>query len=455
MARRWIGTPFGKQGPQASGWYGTTTGDPIELAMLGDSSAVGLGADDPRDTPGAVIATNLSAITDRPVRLTVVAVVGAESPHLDEQVDRLLETTPNPDVAVVMIGANDVTHRIKPAVAVRALSDAVRRLRGLGAEIVVGTCPDLGTIEPIAQPLRYVARRWSRELAAAQTIGVVEAGGWTVSLADLIGEEFSARPRELFSTDRFHPSATGYARVAAVLLPSVCAVLGAWPEGVPEGRPAGRFGGGTDDVAHAAAKAASSAGTEVSGTAVDGATRGPRGRWARLLRRPSLPALPNLGGLPGLQLPTLANLPKPEFPTVPGLGYLAGRLRGARDADARVDRTTDGASASGHGTSRNGTTGHSTSRNGTTGHGTSDHGASESGHGTSDHGASTSRNGRTGHSTFDHGTFDHGTFDHGTFDHGTFDHGTSTSGATAGAVRAGGGPYRPDLGSRCDPAVDG
>jgi lysophospholipase L1-like esterase len=326
MARRWIGTPFGKQGPQASGWYGTGTGQPIEMAMLGDSSAVGLGVDDPRETPGAVIAGGLAAITGRPVRLTVVAVVGAESRHLSDQVGCLIETVPQPDVAVVMVGANDVTHRIKPVAAVRALSEAVRRLRELGAEVVVGTCPDLGTIDPIAQPLRYVARRWSRELAAAQTIGVIEAGGRTVSLADLIGEEFAARPRELFSADRFHPSAAGYARAAAVLLPSVCAALGAWPEDVPEGRPAGRYGAGTDDVAHAAAKAAARAGTEVSGTAVNGAARGPRGRWAKLLRRPSLPNLP----LPNLPLPNLPGL------AIPGLGLLAGRswLNGTPNGDA-------------------------------------------------------------------------------------------------------------------------
>lgn len=333
MARRWIGTPFGKQGPDGSGWYGRGAGPAIELAVLGDSSAVGLGVTDPQETPGAVIAAGLAAITGRPVRLRVAAVVGAESRHLDAQVDRLLEDMQCPDLAVIMVGANDVTHRTKPEVAVRALGEAVRRLRDLGAEVVVGTCPDLGTIEPIAQPLRYLTRRWSRELAAAQTIGVVEAGGRSVSLADLIGEEFAARRRELFSADRFHPSAAGYARAAAVLLPSVCAALGVWPEGLPESGPDLRRGEGKADVAQAAVRAASSAGTEVSGTDVNGATRGPRGRWALLRRRP---AMPNLAGL--ANLPNLANLP--GLPAIPGLAQLGSRLRGGStngDAAGRSD----------------------------------------------------------------------------------------------------------------------
>ncbi len=284
MARRGIGAPYGRQGPQPERRYGSGLGTPIELAVLGDSTSVGLGVEDPAHAPGAVIAAGLAALSGRPVQLTVVGVVGSESGHLDGQIDRLVEQVAAPDVAVIMVGANDVTHRLKPAVSVRALDGAVRRLRALGTEVVVGTCPDLGTIEPIGQPLRLLARHWSRQLAAAQTIVVVEAGGRSVSLADLLGPEFAARPREMFSADRFHPSSAGYARAAAVLLPSVCAALGLLPDGV-EQRPDLRRGEGVDDVAHAAARAAAAPGTEVSGTDVGGATRGPRGRWAVLLRR--------------------------------------------------------------------------------------------------------------------------------------------------------------------------
>ncbi|KOG77371.1 GDSL family lipase, partial [Streptomyces varsoviensis] len=118
----------------------------------------------------------------RPVTLRNVAVPGAQSDDLERQTTRLLaDPGPAPDVCVIMIGANDVTHRMPPARSVRLLSETVRRLREAGCEVVVGTCPDLGTIEPVYQPLRWVARRLSRQLAAAPTIGVVEQGGRTVS----------------------------------------------------------------------------------------------------------------------------------------------------------------------------------------------------------------------------------------------------------------------------------
>jgi hypothetical protein len=185
-------------------------------------------------------------------------------------------------VAVIMIGANDVTSRARPADSVRNLAEAVRALVAAGCKVVVGTCPDLGTIRPIRQPLRLLARRWSRQLAAAQTIAVVAEGGRTVSLGSVLGPTF-ATDRDLFSSDEFHPSAAGYASAAAVLLPSVADAVGVWPASADRGLRMRRDT--VRPVAQAAAKAAGRTGTEVQATEVRGAEAGPRGPWARLRRR--------------------------------------------------------------------------------------------------------------------------------------------------------------------------
>jgi len=288
LARRVVGQPFDGS-PDDNAVYGAGLGEPVQLVVLGDSSAAGMGADSAHQTVGAIVANGVSAFMGRPVRLTNVAVVGAESSGLEVQLANALEEVPHPDIALVMIGANDVTHRIDKAVAVRHLEETVRSLRAAGAEVVVGTCPDLGTIEPVAQPLRLLARRWSRDLAAAQTVAVVEAGGRTVSLGDLLGPEFAERPHELFSADRFHPSPAGYARAAAALLPSVCAALGLWGAADDHRVPDARRGEGVSPVAVAAVQAVRDPGTEVSATAVEGESRGPRGRWAVLLRRRRTP----------------------------------------------------------------------------------------------------------------------------------------------------------------------
>ncbi len=267
--------------PDCSGDYGTQyPGEPVRLALLGDSSAAGMGADLPRQTPGALLATGLADTLHRPVRLTCLAVVGALSSDLYPQLNEAREL--NPDLAVVLIGGNDVTHVVRPPVAVRHLATVVTRLRESGAEVVVGTCPDLGTIRPIQQPLRWIARRWSREMAAAQTIATVQAGGRTVSLGDLLGPDFLASPEEMFSADRFHPSPAGYMKAAAALLPTVASVLGSPDELSPERRPVQV--GMTRSLSRAAAAAAERAGTEVSvTTGAPGSSR--PGRWAQLRRR--------------------------------------------------------------------------------------------------------------------------------------------------------------------------
>jgi lysophospholipase L1-like esterase len=286
-ARRKVEARTAKEDPPSgNGLYGRRRGTPIVLAVLGDSSAVGLGVERAAETPGVLIAAALAELAERPVRLVRLAVSGAESRDLEAQVDQAL--TERPDVVTIMIGVNDVTTRTRPEVAVRHLTEAVRRLRDAGCEVVVGTCPDLGTIRPIAQPLRTLARRWSRQLAAAQTVAVVEAGGRTVSLGSLLGPSF-ATDRSLFSSDEFHPSAAGYAQAAAVMLPSVADSLGVWPAGADRGRLPRRDT--VRPVAQAAARAANRPGTEVQGAQVAGSQTGPRGPWA-LLRRRRPPEMP-------------------------------------------------------------------------------------------------------------------------------------------------------------------
>ncbi|MFI7385940.1 SGNH/GDSL hydrolase family protein [Streptomyces sp. NPDC049813] len=259
--------------------YGATGAEPVRFAMLGDSTAAGQGVHRARQTPGALLASGLAAVAERAVQFRNVALPGAMSDDLDRQVALVLADPGwRPDVCVIMIGANDVTHRIPATKSVRHLSAAVRRLRTAGAEVVVGTCPDLGSVEPVQQPLRWLARRASRQLAAAQTIGTVEQGGRTVSLGDLLGPEFSANPRELFGPDNYHPSAEGYQTAAMAVLPTLCAALGVWPD---EERPDVSRAEGFLPVARAAAKAVEEGGTEVTAAM----PTGPRGPWALMKRR--------------------------------------------------------------------------------------------------------------------------------------------------------------------------
>jgi lysophospholipase L1-like esterase len=281
LARRIIGeakdTP-----PDASGWYGRgRPGPAIRIALLGDSSAAGYGVERVEETPGAVLAAGVARHAGRRVYLKEFCVVGARSSDLKVQVDRALLI--EPEVAVILIGGNDVVGTVLPKQSVRYLSEAVRRLTAAGAKVVVGTCPDLGTIQPIAPPLRQVARQWSRRLAAAQTIATVETGGRSVSLGDVLGPEFAADPAVLFGPDQFHPSAAGYRALANVLLPSVLAALDEAP--AEEITLEAYRGERVLPISRAATQAVKQPGTELDGTEVAGRRAGVRGLWVELRHR--------------------------------------------------------------------------------------------------------------------------------------------------------------------------
>lgn len=227
VARARIGKPLGEDAiPADKVWKRKSyDGAPLHLLLLGDSIAAGLGAERPKDTLGARIARGLAGELHRPVALRTAAVVGSESSALAGQLDAL-PAGYRAAVAVIVVGGNDVTHRVPTATAAGQLEEAVVRLREQGTEVVVGTCPDLGALRPVPQPLRSLGSRMSRQLAQAQAEVAVRNGAHAVSLAHVVGPFFITNPDEMFSLDRFHPSALGYKRTAKALLPSVLLALG-------------------------------------------------------------------------------------------------------------------------------------------------------------------------------------------------------------------------------------
>jgi lysophospholipase L1-like esterase len=196
---------------------------PLRLAVLGDSSAAGFGAVDTGHLPGVLVARSLAEEAERPVRLDTYAGVGCTSRDLARQAQRAAANTP--DVVVILVGANDVTKRLHPRTSAALLAAAVSQLRACSAAVVVGTCPDLGVIRAIPQPLRGLLHAWSLTLARLQHAAVRRAGGHPVPMAELLAAEFLSRA-DYFYSDRFHPSDAGYEATAAVLLPAVCAALG-------------------------------------------------------------------------------------------------------------------------------------------------------------------------------------------------------------------------------------
>ena len=144
---------------------------------------------------------------------------------------------PSPDVAVILIGVNDVTHRVLPgavgAPPRRGRAPAARGRRRGGrrhlprprhgrADRAAAAAGRPRLVAPARRPRRR--SRSSRRAAAP------------CRSARSSARSSRPRPALLFGPDRFHPSADGYRSLAQVLLPSTLAALGLIPsdEAEPE-----------------------------------------------------------------------------------------------------------------------------------------------------------------------------------------------------------------------------
>ncbi len=202
----------------------TLSASPVALVMLGDSTMAGYGSASADDLPGVMLARKVAAKIQRPVHLRTRAVVGSGAAGLALQVQETL--LDRPDVAVISVGANDVRDRVAASVSVAELRSAVVALTAAGIAVVVGTCPDLGVIAPIPQPLRQLAGYWSRNLADKQEQAMLRLGIPCIPLGRIVSPAFLHEP-DLFSPDLFHPSGAGYARAVAALLPAVVQMVSA------------------------------------------------------------------------------------------------------------------------------------------------------------------------------------------------------------------------------------
>lgn len=212
------GTPAGGHSAPPAG-VAPGVSEPFRLVVLGDSIAYGTGATRVEDGLGPRLAQVLRSEgidTD----LTVLAVPGAVSRDLAAQVRRAAPLAA--DLAVVVIGANDLARFLPAEAATAALGAAVRDLRAAGTDVVVVPAPDMSSVPFVPPALRPVVRAACVLLQQRQAEVAVAHGATVAAVSAEVGSAFGLDP-SLFSADRFHPSSAGYARIAAALAPSVLA----------------------------------------------------------------------------------------------------------------------------------------------------------------------------------------------------------------------------------------
>ncbi|MFC5289931.1 SGNH/GDSL hydrolase family protein [Actinokineospora guangxiensis] len=187
----------------------------LHFHVLGDSLAAGVGCASADQTLSHRLAVALRD-AGHDVDLRVHAVSGARSTDLAPQV-RAASAVPV-DLALVVIGANDLISFTPPEAGARLLGAAVADLTALGAAVLVATAPDLSIVSAVPGPYRDLVRIVSEGYSQAQAAAVLAAGGTVAAIPPALFDDFRRDPG-LFSADRFHPSPLGYALIAGALAP--------------------------------------------------------------------------------------------------------------------------------------------------------------------------------------------------------------------------------------------
>jgi len=203
---------------------GPVSARPVSLLIAGDSSAAGVGAPTQDEALAAQLAAALAARIARDVQWHLVAQTGMTSSGVLELLRG--QALPTADIAVVIVGVNDITNDVAIGHALRSRSRIVRLLRQqLGVQHIV--FPGLPAVERfplLPQPLAWyggAAARRNNDLQARWAAHPRRA-----AFVSHIAMDHFTHP-ELMAADGYHPSPTLYAMVAEYFAEHLALKVGA------------------------------------------------------------------------------------------------------------------------------------------------------------------------------------------------------------------------------------
>ncbi|MEU6034755.1 SGNH/GDSL hydrolase family protein [Actinomadura sp. NPDC047616] len=202
----------------------------LRLVVIGDSTAVGVGAAAHAEALPGFLAAALRERLGRSVAWSVTGRSGATARRVVTDLVPALNGAA-PDLVVVTVGINDLIRRRPLGTWAADLTALVTAVRGAyrDATVLVAGMPPVHRFPALPQPLRLVIGARARAMDRVMR-EVAHAHGALHAPMD----EAMARDRRLFAADGFHPSPAGYRAWADDLARAVAAHV---PEGAPAGGP--------------------------------------------------------------------------------------------------------------------------------------------------------------------------------------------------------------------------
>jgi acyl-CoA thioesterase-1 len=201
--------------PRETQTLGTAT-DTVIYTVLGDSTSIGQGT-----TYDKSIARKTAEFLamNHTVKLTNFGISGAlVKDVLTKEVARA--ATLKPDIVLLAIGANDITHLTKLSTIKHDLIAIIRTLQSSNphVRIILTGVPQMGSIPRFPWPTNLIARYRTEQVNKVMKQVVTLTNVEFASIAEKTGPIFDKRP-DLFAQDNFHPTGDGYAVWLPVLMP--------------------------------------------------------------------------------------------------------------------------------------------------------------------------------------------------------------------------------------------
>ncbi len=182
-------------------------GKDLNYLVLGDSSAISQGSD---YSQGVAVGTTDHLAQNYSVTMTNLAVSGARTKDVLQK--QLPQFKGNPDVVLLLIGSNDVTHLTSKSSIEQSLRDSIATLKdkNCNVKIIVSGSAQMGAIPRLPQPTRWLAGfRTTSVNKLFKQVSDQEKLTFA-ALAEKTGDTFRGNLK-LFAQDKFHANGDGYA----------------------------------------------------------------------------------------------------------------------------------------------------------------------------------------------------------------------------------------------------
>ncbi|MGW9630945.1 SGNH/GDSL hydrolase family protein [Agromyces sp. NPDC055520] len=178
----------------------------LRLIVVGESTAAGCGAGTHDEAFTGSFARELGALHARPVDWAVHGRHGATIRRVRHRIIPGFDAYGDVDIAVLLIGVNDVLARTPVSQWRDDLVAVLGALADLAEHVVVAGIPPFDAFPSLPRPLRtYLAERGRALDAAAQVVCAADPAVSWMSSSGLANAE-----AEFFARDGFHPSPAGY-----------------------------------------------------------------------------------------------------------------------------------------------------------------------------------------------------------------------------------------------------